>query len=67
MQQVGSFARLILKVIFVLIVIRILMYAAGLKIFEYVPVIDDLIEIIFRGMQMLAGFFRDILDKVVKM
>ena len=67
LQHLGTVARLILKILFVLVVIRILIFALGLKIVEYIPVIDDIINLMFKGMMALAKGGESLLGSVVRM
>ena len=65
MQHFSYISRLILQVLTVLIIIRILMHAAGLPIIEYIPIIDDVIRLIFNFMTALASGLHNIVKRVV--
>ena len=67
LQQFGAFGRLILKILVVIIILRILIFALGLKIVEYIPVIDDIINLMFKGMTALAKGGESLLGSVVRM
>jgi hypothetical protein len=67
LQQFGSLGTTILKILVVIIILRILIFALGYKIVDYIPVIDDIINLMYNALTFMAKAGENLLGKVVHM
>lgn len=65
LQYIGSFGRLLLKIAVVIIILRMITQAAGLPIVEYLPIIDEVISLIFELLKFLASLLNKIVSSVI--
>lgn len=67
LQYPGSMSRLLLKIVLILVIIRLIMFAIDLPIVQYVPIIDDIINLSFALMHAAAKGVEKLASKVVYM
>ncbi len=66
LQHFGNLGRLILKILVVTVILRILIFALGLKIVEYIPVIDDIIRLMSVALNALSLWGQSTIGSAVK-
>ena len=67
LQHFGNLGRLILKIVVVSVILRILIFALGIKIVEYIPIIDDIITLMAASLNALSNWGQSAIGSVVKM
>ena len=64
MQQITEIGRFLLKVLVVLCILRVLLISIGLQIVEYLPIVDDINNLLLKGMTNISSYLANAVNVI---